>query len=122
MRWVGPDLHKRYITACALDDAGQVVAEHRRLPPDVDALVAWFAGLGEAVTVAMEATLYWAWLHDQLRAAGIAAVAAHPYQDRTLSISRRCRRFCSSRCDTIQEASSGPASPEVREKCSSRRN
>jgi transposase len=28
----------------------------------------------------MEATLYWAWLHDQLTAAGIAAVAAHPYQ------------------------------------------
>jgi len=28
----------------------------------------------------MEATRYWAWLHDQLSAAGIAAVAAHPYQ------------------------------------------
>ena len=80
MRWVGLDLHKHYITACALDDAGQIVAEHRRLPPDVDALTAWCAGLGDAVTVAMEATLYWAWLHDQLSAAGIAAVAAHPYQ------------------------------------------
>jgi hypothetical protein len=32
MTWVGLDLHKRYITACALDDAGTVVAEHRRLP------------------------------------------------------------------------------------------
>jgi len=30
--------------------------------------------------VAVEATRYWAWLHDQLSAAGIAAVAAHPYQ------------------------------------------
>jgi transposase len=28
----------------------------------------------------MEATLYWAWLHDQLSAVGIPAVAAHPYQ------------------------------------------
>ena len=80
MRWVGFDLHKHYITACALDDAGQVVAEQRRLPPAVDALVAWLKALGDAVTVAMEATLYWAWLHDQLSAAGIAAVAAHPYQ------------------------------------------
>jgi transposase len=80
MRWVGLDLHTRYITACALDDAGQIVAEHRRLPPDAPALVAWLQGLGDAVTVAMEATLYWAWLHDQLSAAGIAAVAAHPYQ------------------------------------------
>jgi hypothetical protein len=31
MRWVGLDLHKRYITACALDEAGQVIAEHRRI-------------------------------------------------------------------------------------------
>ena len=80
MRWVGLDLHKRYITACAVDDAGQVVAEHRRLPADVVPLVAWLQALDDAVSVATEATLYWAWLHDQLSAAGIAAVAAHPYQ------------------------------------------
>lgn len=80
MRWVGLDLHKRYITACALDDGGHIVAEHRRLAPEVGVLVAWLAALGDGVTVAMEATLYWAWLHDQLAAAGIAAVAAHPYQ------------------------------------------
>ncbi len=80
MRWVGLDLHKRYITACALDDDGQVVAEHRRLPADAVPLVAWLQALGDAVTVAMEATLYWAWLHDQLSGAGMAAVAAHPYQ------------------------------------------
>ena len=46
----------------------------------MEPLVAWLQALGDAVTVAMEATLYWAWLHDQLSAAGIAAVAAHPYQ------------------------------------------
>jgi hypothetical protein len=28
MTWVGLDLHKRYITACALDGVGAVVAEH----------------------------------------------------------------------------------------------
>ena len=80
MVWVGLDLHKRYITACAVEDDGHVVAEHRRLPADAPTLVAWLTALGGAVTVAMEATLYWAWLHDQLSAAGIAAVAAHPYQ------------------------------------------
>lgn len=80
MIWVGLDLHKRYITACALDDGGTIVAQHRRLPTDVAALVTWLSGLGSAVTVAMEATLYWAWLHDALSAAGIVAVAAHPYQ------------------------------------------
>jgi transposase len=80
MFWVGLDLHKRYITACAVDDEGHVVAEHRRLAADVSVLLDWLTGLGGPVTVAMEATLYWAWLHDQLRTAGIAAVAAHPYQ------------------------------------------
>ncbi len=80
MRWVGLDFHKRYITACALDDDGQVVAEHRRLPADVVPLVGWLQALGDAVTVAMEATLYWAWLPDQLSATGIAAVAAHPFR------------------------------------------
>lgn len=80
MIWVGLDLHKKYITAFALDDAGGLVAEHRRLPTDAASLVGWLSGLGGAVPVAMEATLYWAWLHDQLSAAGIAAVAAHPYQ------------------------------------------
>ena len=37
MFWVGLDLHKKYITACALDGAGSVVAEHRRLPADAEA-------------------------------------------------------------------------------------
>ena len=35
---VGLDLHKRYITACALDALGTVLAEHRRLEPSLDAL------------------------------------------------------------------------------------
>jgi len=80
MIWVGLDLHKRYVTACALDDTGVVVAEHRRLPTDPEVLLAWLRELGGPVMVAMEATLYWAWLHDRLSEAGIAAVAAHPYQ------------------------------------------
>jgi hypothetical protein len=53
MRWVGLDLHKHYITASALDDTGQIVAEHQRLPPDVAPLTTWLAGFGDAVTVAM---------------------------------------------------------------------
>ncbi len=60
MIWVGLDLHKKYITACAMDEAGGIVAEHRRLPADADVLVTWLTGLGGPVTVAMEATLYWA--------------------------------------------------------------
>jgi len=65
MIWVGLDLHKRYVTSWALDDTGVVVAEHRRLPTDPELLVAWLRELGGPVTVAMEATLYWAWLHGR---------------------------------------------------------
>lgn len=77
---VGLDLHKRYITACALDDAGTVLAEHRRLEPSLDALGRWLGGLGQPVLVAMEATLYWHWLERQLTARGVAVQVAHPYQ------------------------------------------
>lgn len=80
MLWVGLDLHKRYITACVVDEAGQVVAEHRRLAPEASVLIPWLQALGSPVTVGMEATLYWAWLYDQLSAVGIPAQAAHPYQ------------------------------------------
>lgn len=80
MTWVGFDLHKRYITACAVSDSGELVAEHRRLLPDVPVLLAWLTALPGPVTVALEATLYWAWLHDHLVDAGIAVVAANAYQ------------------------------------------
>lgn len=44
MIWVGLDLHKKYITACAMDEAGGIVAEHRRLPADAESLVTDWAG------------------------------------------------------------------------------
>lgn len=77
---VGLDLHKRYITACALDNAGTVLSEHRRLEPSLDALGRWLGGLPAPVLVAMEATLYWHWLERQLTARGYDVRVAHPYQ------------------------------------------
>ena len=70
MTFVGLDFHKRYITACALTVDGTVLAEVRQLPVSVDALSAFLRGLATPITVAMEATLYWPWLHDQLEALG----------------------------------------------------
>jgi transposase len=70
MTFVGLDLHKRYITACALDAAGGVQAEARQLPTAIDGLTAFLEGLPRPLTIAMEACLYWQWLHDQLEAAG----------------------------------------------------
>jgi hypothetical protein len=81
MVYVGLDLHKRYITACALDADGRVLAEDRRLPTiDITALRAWLGDLSGPVTVVLEATLFWAWLERQLTPAGYTVVVAHPYQ------------------------------------------
>jgi transposase len=81
---VGLDLHKRYITACALDASGGVLAEHRRLEPSLDALGAWLEALPQPLTVALEATVYWHWLERQLTALGIHVLVAHPYQVKLL--------------------------------------
>jgi hypothetical protein len=62
--FAGIDLHKRYLTLCVLDPDGNAVVQHRRLTTD-----GLFVVLGELdgpITVAVEATLHWAWLHDRL--------------------------------------------------------
>jgi transposase len=71
MAFVGLDLHKRYITACALDATGELLTELRQMPVTLDALRTFLAAAGSGpLTIAMEATLYWPWLHDQLEALG----------------------------------------------------
>lgn len=77
---VGLDLQKRYITACAVDDAGTVLAEHRRLEPSLDALGRWLGAFPPPLPVALEATLYWHWLERRLTALGVTVIVAHPYQ------------------------------------------
>ena len=70
MVYVGLDLHKRYITACAVSAEGTVVAAVRQLSPDWAVLARWLAGLQAPVTVVLEATLYCWWLERQLTGAG----------------------------------------------------
>src|SRR5437667_7303151 len=91
MYYVGLDLHKKYITGCALDSQGAVVATERRLPPVLETMLGGLAPLGQPVAVALEATLYWAWLHDRLTAAGYQVAVAHPQQ---------VKLICHARCKT----------------------
>ena len=74
MTFVGFDLHKRYITACALDASGEIIAEIRHLSTALEAVLAWLGALPGPVTVGLEATLYWEWLATRL--------AEHEYQVR----------------------------------------
>ena len=64
LRGAGIDLHKRYLTLCVLDPDGNAVVQHRRL--STDGLFAVLGQLDGPITVAVEATLHWAWLHDHL--------------------------------------------------------
>jgi len=80
MTFVGFDLHKRYITACALDASGTVVNEIRQLATTIDTVLDWLAALPGPVVIAMEATLYWEWLVARLQEAGHTAHVADAYQ------------------------------------------
>lgn len=80
MIYVGLDLHKRYITACAIANDGRIVAEVRQLSTPWSALAAWLGALREPLTVVLEATLYCWWLERQLTAAGYRTVVVNAYQ------------------------------------------
>jgi transposase len=88
MYYAGLDLHKTYFTLCVLTSDGQVVCDHRRLPAEVEPLTTILRDLGGPVTVTMEATLQWAWLHDRLTAAGFMVQVAHPQQVKLISHAR----------------------------------
>ena len=87
--FAGIDLHKRYLTLCVLNPDGNVVVQHRRLT--TDGLVPVLAELDGPITVAVEATLHWAWLHDRLVAQGYAVKVADPGQ---------VKLICKARCKT----------------------
>ena len=73
MTFVGFDLHKRYITACARDAGGAVLSEIRQLAPTLETILDWLAAVPQPVVIAMEATLYWEWLVGRLQEAGHTA-------------------------------------------------
>ncbi|HEX5178548.1 MAG TPA: transposase [Gemmatimonadaceae bacterium] len=80
MTFVGLDLQKRYVTACALDGNGAVVGETRQLATTVETVLDWLGALPQPVAVAMEATLYWEWLGARFQEAGHTAQVADAYQ------------------------------------------
>jgi transposase len=79
MTFVGFDLHKRYITACALDAGGAIIAEIRQLSTALDAVLTWLGALPGPVTVGLEATLSWEWLATRLTEQGYTVRVAHAH-------------------------------------------
>lgn len=86
MYYAGIDIHKRYQTLCVLDSSGKVVMEHRRL--STEGLLAVLDELDRPISVALEATLHWAWLHDRLSERGCTVEVAHPADVKLISKAR----------------------------------
>jgi transposase len=84
MYYAGLDLHRKYFTLCVLTSEGHVVCDHRRLPAELEPLLSLLREVGGPVTVTVEATLQWAWLHDRLTAAGFT-VKTDPIDARKLA-------------------------------------
>jgi transposase len=72
----GIDLHKRTCTITTLDARGRLIDE-ARMATDRVALAAYFRRHRKPHTAVVEATGSWYWIHDFLKAEGIALVLAH---------------------------------------------
>jgi transposase len=55
----------------------------------LETVLGWPAPVGQPAAVALEATLYWAWLHDRLTAAGYRVAVAHPQRVKLICHARR---------------------------------
>ena len=88
MTFVGLDLRKRHITACALDSSGTIVSEIRQLATSIAGVLDWLAAVPAPVVIAMEATLYWEWLVARLQEAAHPALVADAYQVKRIGQAR----------------------------------
>lgn len=76
MLYSGIDLHKRTCTITTLDARGRILDE-ARMATDRMALASYFGRHRKPHTAVVEATGSWYWLHDFLKAEGIALILAH---------------------------------------------
>ena len=91
MTFVGFDLHTRYITACALDASGEIVAEIRQLSTALESVLAWLGALPGPVTAGLEATLYWEWLATRLAEHEHGVRVAHAFHVKLIWQARQDR-------------------------------
>jgi hypothetical protein len=77
MNFIGLDIHKKTISYCVKDVAGEVLAEGM-IPATRVHLDDWMKTLRAPWTVAMEATMFTGWIYDHLLPHAAAVKVAHP--------------------------------------------
>src|SRR6266516_5613553 len=88
MNFIGFDIHKKTISYCVKDAAGEVLAEGTILSTR-QSLDVWMRTLCEPWTVAMEATMFTGWIYDYLFPHASAVKVAHPLMLRAIAAAKK---------------------------------
>ena len=86
--FVGVDIHKRFSQVHVQSQGGNPLAQARLDHDDPEGIRAFFASLEGDVHVAVEATMGWMWLADELQALGCEVHLTHQKKARAISESR----------------------------------
>src|SRR5712671_6225509 len=120
MYYIGLDVHKKTIDYCVKDGSGRIYAagsiRATRLELDM-----WMKTLPQPWTVAMEATIFTAWIYDHIQPHAAAVKVAHPLMLRAIAVAKKkndridAKKIADClRCDFLPECYM--ASTEIRER------
>src|SRR5258708_12629183 len=85
---IGLDVHKRTISYCVKDAAGQVHQEGK-IGSTRRELDAWIKTLPQPRTIAMEATIFTGWIYDHLLPHAEKVKVAHPLMLRAIAAAKK---------------------------------
>ena len=88
MYYIGLDVHKRTISYCVKDAAGQVHQEGK-IGSTRRELDAWIKALPQPRTIAMEATIFTGWIYDHLLPHAEKVKVAHPLMLRAIAAAKK---------------------------------
>ena len=88
MYYIGLDVHKKTISYCVKDGSGRIYAEGS-IPATRLTLDMWMKTLPKPWTVAMEATIFTAWIYDHLKPHAAAVKVAHPLMLRAIAVAKK---------------------------------
>jgi transposase len=88
MYYIGLDVHKRTISYCVKDAAGQVHQEGK-IGSTRRELDAWIKTLPQPRTIAMEATIFTGWIYDHLLPHAEKVKVAHPLMLRAIAAAKK---------------------------------
>jgi Transposase len=88
MNYIGLDVHKKTISYCVKDAAGQVLQEGK-VGSTRRELDCWIKTLPQPRTIAMEATIFTGWIYDHLLPHAEKVKVAHPLMLRVIAAAKK---------------------------------